>query len=261
MARLRFILRINAASCLLFGAAFALFPAVFAGWLGETPALALRLVGVGLLGNGVHLVLAAARPVLRRGEVYWFSLGDLIWGVVTALLLAGNLWITSAGGQLAAGLVAMGVSALGLAQLWEIGRAEAGLAPAAYWRQMGQSWMAMPVWVKVWLFGLNAVFLAAFALDPFARVVGIAYIASGPLLLALVFRQGGLSRATGLGHLIAWLPLMAWLTLWLWRADGALAETAFAAVLSGSLMICLGFDLYDLRRWANGDRAIFGTAN
>lgn len=260
MTRLRFVLRINASSCLVFGAIFVLFPAAVGGFLGNTPSLILRLVGAGLLANGAHLFLAAARPVLRRREVSWFSLGDLSWGILTALLLAGNLWITSAGGQLAAGLVAMGVSALGLAQLWEIGRVEAGLEPAAYWRQMGQSWMAMPVWVKVWLFALNAVFLAALAFGPFARVVGIAYVASGPLLLAMVFRQGGLTRATGLGHLIAWLPLMAWLTFWLWQANGALAEIAFGTVLYCSLIVCLGFDLYDLRRWVNGNRAIFGKA-
>jgi hypothetical protein len=258
MTRLRFILRLNAASCLAFGAGFALFPTAIGGFLGETSALAVRLVGFGLLGNGAHLLVAAARDIPRRGDVIWFSLGDLLWGLLTAVLLASNLWITTTEGQIAAGVVGLGVSALGLAQLWQIGRAEVGMDASGYWRQIGQSWMAMPLWVKLWLFSLNAVFLAGFAFSSFARVVGIAYVAGGPLLLALVFRQGGLTRATGLGHLIAWLPLLAWLSMWLWRREGSLTEIIYCAILLGALVICLGFDLYDLRRWAKGDRAIFG---
>lgn len=258
MTRLRFILRLNAASCVCFGVFFVLFPADIGAFLGDAPALVLRLIGVGLLANGVHLLLAAARRVPRRNEVLWFSAGDLLWGLLTALLLASNLWITTPSGHSAAAVVALGVSAVGLAQLWQIGRAEAGMGAGAYWRQMGQSWLAMPLWVKLWLFFLNGVFLAGFAFDPFVRVVGIAYIASGPALLALVFRQGGLTRATGLGHLVVWLPLFVWLSVWLLQTGGSSAETLYAAVLWGSLVVCLGFDLYDLRRWAKGERSVLG---
>ena len=258
MTRLRFILRLNAATCFVFGAWFSLFPAEVSSFLGDMPSLAMRLIGVGLLGNGTHLLVAAARHIPRQTEVLWFSAGDLLWGALTALLLASNLWITTPAGHSAAAVVALGVSALGLAQLWQIGQAEAGLDAGAYWRQMGQAWLAMPLWVKLWLFFLNGVFLAGFAFDPFARIVGIAYIASGPALLALVFRQGGLTRATGVGHLIVWLPLFVWLSGWLLQIGGSSAEFMFASVLWGSLAVCLGFDLYDLRRWAKGERSILG---
>lgn len=258
MARLRFILRLNAASCLFFGAWFVMFPAEIGIFLGDMPSLAVRLIGVGLFGNGAHLVVAAARHILRRNEVLWFSAGDLLWGVLTALLLTSNLWITTPAGYSAAAVVAMAVSALGLVQLWQIGQANAGLDARAYCRQMGQSWLAMPRWVKLWLFFLNGVFLAGFAFDPFVRIVGIAYIASGPALLALVFRQGGLTRATGLGHLVAWMPLFVWLSDWLLQTGGSIAEILYAAVLWGSLVVCLAFDLYDLLRWAKGERSILG---
>jgi hypothetical protein len=154
--------------------------------------------------------------------------------------------------------VALGVSALGLTQLWVLGRNRSGLKAGPYWRALALSWMSLPGSVKLWLFFLNAVFLTALFFEAHSKVVVLAYVATGPLLLASIFLQGGLTRATGLGHLIAWLPLCVWLVEIL--ADGAVSgpEFAYLGVLLGATVICLAFDIYDLRRRLGGERAVLG---
>ncbi len=261
MASLRLVLRANALSCLVFGALFAVAPAAVAGFLGDAPETAVFVVGILLIGNAAHLLFAAMRPLLIRGEVIWFSLGDLLWWSGSMALLATQVWVTTDWGIVVTWLVAVAVAGLGLSQLWLLGRASAGVHSKAHWRSIGASWLAMPLWVKVWLFWLNGVFLAALFFVPsdLSRIVLVAYVASGPLVLAFAFFEGGLSRLTGLGHLIPWVPMVVWLLLWLWQTGLTSLDAVYGVVLAMTTIICIGFDIYDVRRWLRGDRAILGS--
>jgi len=79
MQALRTVLRLNAASCLGFGLAFAIWPEAIGNFLdGVVPSL-LRWIGVVLVINGVHLLLTAWKPRIRRWELGYFVLGDSLW--------------------------------------------------------------------------------------------------------------------------------------------------------------------------------------
>jgi hypothetical protein len=261
MTSLPTILRINAASCIGFGILFAVAPHAVAAFLGTMPAAAIFALGLALIGNGAHLALASARRAIRPVEVVWFSAGDLLWWLATMALLAAGIWITSPAGIAAACVVATGVAGLGLAQLWRLGLSRTGSSSRGHWRRIARSWMAMPLWVKLWLVALNAVFLGALTFVPstLARVVLIAYVASGPLMLAFAFFQGGLSRIMGIGHLIPWTPLAIWLPLHM--ASGSMGGGAqvYSAVLILVCTICLAFDACDVWRWMRGERAVIGA--
>lgn len=204
--------------------------------------------------------MASLRRVVKPWEVIWFSIGDMIWWTVSLGLVATDTWITTGAGVAATWLVGLSVAVLGLSQLWLLGWQKSGLRNGAYWRQMGRSWSALPQWVKIWLFALNFIFLYAATLLPsdVAQTTLIAYVCSGPLVLSFVFVEGGLSRASGIGHFVPWFPLMGWLGMWLRQQPWGSSETGYAAALLVFVGICLAFDLYDLWRWLRGERAVIG---
>ena len=254
MPTLRHVMQVNAASCLGFGALFAAMPGAVAQVLGDPPVWLIAVLGLGLVGNGAHLLWAARRAEVQPREVMWFSVGDLAWFLGSMAVLAAQLWVTTPLGVGLTWVVALGVVTLGLTQLWLLGQGEAGVSAGAYLRAIADTWLAMKLWVKVWLFFLNGVFLWAFTLIPsdFARVTLIGFVACGPVLLAFAFRMGGLSRLAGWGHLIPWVPMVAW-----WLIDGI--DTPYKALLLASTLICLAFDVYDIIRYHRGDRALLGT--
>jgi hypothetical protein len=137
------------------------------------------------------------------------------------------------------------------------------------WRRIGRSWLGMKTWVKVWLFVLNGVFLTAFAFsrDPIAFWTLAAYVASGPLLLAMMRAQGGLTRLLGVAHLVPWLPLVAYLGARLGTAAAGprivpAADPglfAYVVVLLASVGVCLAFDVWDVVRWMRGERFVLGS--
>jgi hypothetical protein len=260
MTSLRLILRLNAASCIGFGALLLLAPGAVAAALGTPPALLLQALGAGLLVNAAHLLWEARLEHPGRLAVLWFSTGDLLWWLATIALVASGLWITTPFGQTWALLIGAGVAGLGAAQMFALGQRSSGLAARGLWRRLGQSWLAMPLWVKLWLFALNGVFLAALAFwpAPVATLTLLSFVASGPLLLGMAALQGGLTRALGLAHLVTFTPLLWWL---LPQAGFGGAEAIYALVLSGGLAICLGFDIWDLVRYSRGDRAPLGFSN
>lgn len=258
MTSLRLILRLNAASCIGFGALLLSAPSAVAAALGTPPVWLLQGIGAGLLVNAAHLLLVARQE--RRGinSILWFSIGDFLWWLATIVLVAAGLWITTPVGQGMALTIGAGVAGLGAAQLFQLGRDRTGLSASALWRLLGESWAAMPLWVKLWLFALNAVFLAAFAFwpAPIATLTLLSYLASGPLLLGMAAAQGGLTRALGIAHLVAFTPLLIWL---LPQAGLQGPAQVYALALSLVLIICLGFDLCDLIRYIRGERRPLGA--
>lgn len=258
MTSLAVVLRLNAASCLGFGALFAILPGEVSLVLGAAPPGVVFGLGLVLLANGGHLALASLRSRPIEAEILWFSFGDMAWWIASLALIAAGVWVTTPLGIALALLVGACVAALGCAQLFLLGRKRSGLSASGHWRRIGHSWMSLPGWVKAWLFALNAVFLAAPALMPWdaARVVLIAYVASGPLLLGFAVHAGGLTRSMGIGHIVPWTPLFVWLTMQPDLFGHGLVRSVYTVLLATVIALCLAFDIYDLVRWQRGERAI-----
>ena len=254
MDSLKVVMRLNAASCILFGLLFVVFSQPVASFLGQVPNTIIMFLGLGLLVNGGHLVLASRRQDIRESEVIWFSLGDFSWWLATLGLIVANVWITTPFGIAVAVFVAIGVAGLGVAQLWILGLRNHGNTSKAHFMAFATSWMALPLWVKLWLIVLNGVFLAAFAYlpDRIAEVTLIAYLATGPLLAGQVGYDAGLRRILGIAHIVPWIPLLGWLIV---GAD----KTPYAMLLMIVVAICLAFDFNDLRLFLKGDRKIVGA--
>lgn len=258
MTSLNHILRLNAASCVGFGAIFTVKPAAAGAFLGTMPAPLLVAIGVVLLVNGLHLILASLRSNPIKAEILWFSYGDLVWWLGSLGCIAAGLWITTPSGTISAFVVATAVAGLSVAQLAVLGVSRSGLSANGHWRRIGQSWLSLPLWVKVWLFALNAVFLATPVFLSWAdsSVILIAYVACGPLLLAFAVFAGGLSRIMGIGHLVPWVPLLGWLVYWLAVAVAAPFTLIYVSLLSVMIAVCLAMDIYDILRWLRGERGI-----
>jgi len=111
------LLRLNALSCLLFGALFLVASGAVSAFLGGMPDWALRGLGLVLALNGAHLLWAAGRRP-RGWEIRYFSLGDAAWVALTVAVLAAGAWVTTPAGQAVATIVAVGVGALGALQ-WQ----------------------------------------------------------------------------------------------------------------------------------------------
>lgn len=247
-------MRLNAASCVLFGGLFIAAPQAVATFLGQAPQAVITGLGIGLLANASHLVVASGRREIRKSEVIWFSLGDFGWWLATLALIVAGFWITTSWGVFSALCVATCVAGLGVSQLWILGLQMHGHSGKAHLVAMARSWMALPLWVKIWLLFLNGVFLAAIAFlpDRVAEVTLIAYVATAPLLAGQVAYDAGFRRLLGVAHLVPWLPLLAWLVI---TFDGS----SYRTLLTVTVAICLAFDINDLWLFVKGDRAVMGA--
>jgi hypothetical protein len=256
MDSLKFVMRLNAASCISFGLIFSALPHVVTTFLGQVPQAAIIALGIGLLVNGAHLAIASRRTEIHQAEVIWFSLGDFSWWLATLGLIVTNVWITTPLGIAVAVIIATGVAGLGVAQLWLLGLQLHGHTSKEHLKAFATSWMAFPIWVKIWLIFLNGVFLTAFAFlpDRTATVALVAYFATAPLLAGQIGYDGGLRRILALAHLVPWIPLLLWLVI---AADG----TSYTTLLTLTVAICLAFDINDLWRFLKGDRAVLGVSS
>lgn len=260
MTSLALVLRLNALSCLGFGTLFIFWPTAVSNVIGNMPPIVLTLLGAVLVVNGVHLMAASLRRKVIWAEILWFSMGDLIWWLATLALIAFDVWVTTSLGITLAIAVAIGVTTMGVTQLFLLGVERSGLSAGAHWRQIGRSWLALPGWVKLWLFALNIVFLLSPVFLPWwiANVVLVSYVASGPLLLAYAVYGGGLTRIMGIGHLVPWLPLLVWLFIVAMPTSNAM-NLGFLWLLTVMTVVCLAFDVYDVWRWLRGDREILAN--
>ncbi len=286
MQPLRHTIRFNALTCAGFGLLFLFFAPVVSAFLGAFPELWLRIIGAGLTIHAGHLVWASMRREILRLEVYYFSAGDMLWFLASLWVLVATPLVTDPAGAQATLAVAFMVAAIGLAQLWTHAEATgAGLAPSVSGQRMdhpdylplelsrlkaiGVSWLGIKTWVKYWLFALNGIFLAAFFFWPsdLAKITLAAYIATLPLLLALIIVQRGMTRLLGIGHLIPWIPLLIYLLLRLMGDAAGSQITAgtdgwlftYTIALTGFVALCLAFDVYDIIRWLGGVRRRLGS--
>lgn len=131
-----------------------------------------------------------------------------------------------------------------------------------------RSWLSMKNGVMAWLWYLNVLYWAAFFQPGRAEAfwAALSYVAVGPILVLMVWRQGGLTRLTGLIHL-PWLPFTGYLGLRLFTdalgpASSMADGTFYHLWLHGlfwSTLICLGFDVVDVIRWLAGERYVLGS--
>lgn len=137
------------------------------------------------------------------------------------------------------------------------------------WQALTASWLSMRTPVKLWLFFLNAVFLASLFFWPSSLTfwVLVCYVASAPFMFGIMIIQRGLTRMLGLAHLIPWIPLLVYLVFRLAApvetvriAYGtAPAKFSYTVFLLACLTVCLAFDLYDVYRWIRGERYVLGS--
>lgn len=262
----------NAIFSALSGAALVAFGAVLAPLFGLESATFLLVIGGGLLPFAALVGASARSPGLERRRVLAFAAADVAWVAGSAVILVVAWSALAPQGRALIGGVALVVGAFAYLQLY--GAREA-ISPSSTGegislvRRIWLSWMSMKTWVKVWLFFLNGVFLAAlfFPVEPLTLWVLAAYLASGPLLAGIMAWQGGLTRLLGLAHLIPWTPLVGYLVLRL-TGDAVGLQLGpdthgnlyfWVVLLLMSVTACLAFDLYDVVRWIRGERFVLGT--
>ncbi|MFT4999486.1 MAG: hypothetical protein ACI861_002244 [Paracoccaceae bacterium] len=124
---LKTVLIANAASCALFGVVFLTIAGSVATFLGDPPFWLLQVLGAGLLFNAAHLIYAARQNRPNSKLVLYFTLGDALWVLATAGLIATGTWITTSPGIAAAIAVGAYVGLCGIGQ-W---RAISSRAPQA----------------------------------------------------------------------------------------------------------------------------------
>ena len=253
MNSLKRVLRMNAASCITFGLLGLLIPVRISTFLGDPPVWLIQVVGAVLMANGLHLILASQRPVLKKWEIFYFSFGDLAWWLGSTALIAADVWITTTMGAITMFVIAFGVAIMGVTQIWMMAVLKSQQSSVGHWTAIKTSYWSMPRWVFIWLCFLNIYFLMSvlFWPDRLAVVVLMGYVATGPLLAGQIAFDGGLRRILGLSHLVPWVPLLIWLMM----HEG---EGLYRVVLIMMLAICLAFDAFDVWRFWRGDRNAFG---
>jgi len=131
-----------------------------------------------------------------------------------------------------------------------------------------RSWWSMKTWVMVWLWYLNVLYWVGFfyLARPEAFWAIMAYLAVGPFVIALVSRQRGLTRLTGLIHL-PWVPLLVYLWLRLFTDGLGPAPTPagdplyyfWIQLVFWSTLVCVALDIVDVMRWLAGERYVLGS--
>jgi hypothetical protein len=116
IARIRALLTIDSAVCLVGGAAVTLFAGPLARGLGVDGTVVTRSVGVFLVGYGVILaVLARGGSQTLVATARLSALADASWVMATAVLVSAGAFST--GGDVTVALAAIPVAALGVGKV------------------------------------------------------------------------------------------------------------------------------------------------
>lgn len=118
VTKLRVVLRLNAFSCIGFGVVFGLSSDQVSFFLSEAHHLSTWIfwIGLGLIANGLHLIVASTRGNLKPVEVGYFIFGDALWVILSGAILLFTRQISTSMGQLATFAVAILVGTLGYLQ-------------------------------------------------------------------------------------------------------------------------------------------------
>lgn len=124
LSRIQIILKLNALSCLLFGALFVFIPESIIAFLSDTtlnksdqmPQVVMVALGVILNLWGMLLIWVSNRSPVPKMMLLLAALGDFLWVAATVIVLLMQMWVTSSNGMAVAGLVAMLVGWFGWQQ-------------------------------------------------------------------------------------------------------------------------------------------------
>ena len=130
-------------------------------------------------------------------------------------------------------------------------------------RDFNLAFLRLPLWVQVWVVVLGLVVISCVAFlhtteGRWAAVALLVVLVGNGILL---WRDRGLSRAMGLPHLLAWLPLMIYLSARL-LTDGRGPKMVYAEqpalyvwtlTYLCTITVSVMFDVADVARWMLGD--------
>lgn len=120
MITLKRLFLINSISCIFFGVFFIAVPATISNFLSldnKAPDLMITTIGIGLVLNGLHLIWTSLKSEASRALTLYFSVGDILWVILTLYLILTETWITTQEGIIISTLVAAFVGSLGIFQL------------------------------------------------------------------------------------------------------------------------------------------------
>jgi len=120
MITLSNVMKANASSCIGFGIILAFFSEPITHFLSSShpmPNTILIILGLVLIGNGLHLIWASFCLMPSKFLVLYFSAGDYLWVILTLYLIFTGMWITSSLGIIIALLVAAMVGTFGWLQM------------------------------------------------------------------------------------------------------------------------------------------------
>ncbi len=245
----------------------------------EVVTMSLTILGSVLVGYSLVLCLLGMQRTPPARLVWIVLVLDILWVVLSGVLLLVLPEINQFGRLVLIALAAV-VALFALFQCIGLRRhqpATDGKSGAVseehttVFNDVVVSWMALDLWIKVWLILLNLVFLGAIAFvgqDEFAVWTLLLYVLTGPFLTIFMVQQRGLSRLLGLAHILPWSPLFVYLVFRMTASTALGAEISYSAtpllwsyvvVLLVTIGICLGFDYWDVIRWFKGERYIAGA--
>ena len=122
MITLKRLFLTNSISCIVFGIFFITIPTTISTFLSlnnQAPNFLVTIIGIVLVFNGLHLIWASYKSEASRILALYFSVGDILWVLLTFYLIFTKTWITTQEGIIISILVAIFVGALGIYQLKE----------------------------------------------------------------------------------------------------------------------------------------------
>ncbi|MDO6456307.1 hypothetical protein Q4494_04390 [Celeribacter halophilus] len=118
------------------------------------------------------------------------------------------------------------------------------------WSSIWASFLALPTWVKLWVFLiLTPVNLASalFLDQPWGMLIAALSYGGMAISGAVVLLHRGFSKLVSGGHVLPWTPLV--LILLFVRPDGTDAFDSYLIILLVTNLVSLVFDYKDLLEW------------
>jgi hypothetical protein len=113
---LNLLLRINCASCLIFGLILLLKTDAVNLLIGTEKTMVMHSIVIIFVDNGMLLLIASLRNEIKPHEVMFFVIGAYGWAIITVALISANVVIIDPLGIRVAFVIAMYTAAMGALQ-------------------------------------------------------------------------------------------------------------------------------------------------
>ena len=117
MKLLKTTMLLNSLSCLIFGILFVTLSDSVNSFIGNSVNWLIPVVGIVLIFNGCHLLLACKREKPICPEILYFVVGDFAWVLISVVLIVLDIVITSSQGIVVSLLIAAMVGLFGVLQI------------------------------------------------------------------------------------------------------------------------------------------------